>query len=245
MTSYLGAAAQSFARLVCVRRCMEPAAAPLLRGRSEPFVEEPLDALSFPCLADVDVPIAIGCDTVRGRELPAKVPARSERPERLQGAAIEDPDLLVRAINDVGETLFRVCRERDAVRSPAASLRGDHALLHECSVGLKYLDTIVRAVAHVDQLVVAQRDTVNVAELRAVHIGSIHSCGRQIVRRLAVRAPVAQLVPGNSVEHDDAPVVQAIGNEYFVGGRVDRNAGCPVQVLGIVAALARTRLSDL
>ena len=68
--------------------------------------------------------------------------------------------------------------------------------------------------------------------------GTVGIVGRllRVVRRLAVRAPVAQVLAGRAVEHDDAAIAIAVGDEHFVGLRIDPDAGRTAEQRRVVAA---------
>ena len=67
---------------------------------------------------------------------------------------------------------------------------------------------------------------------------------RRIFRPLAVRAPVAQVLARRAVEHDDAPVAVAVGDEHLVVRGVDPDLRRPAHQRRVVAAAGLVELAD-
>ena len=91
--------------------------------------------------------------------------------------------------------------------------------------GLEYLDTIVHAVADIEQAIVR--------ELRAVHRAAellidrrvrIVIAGVGVVRLVAIGAPMPLVLAGVGVEHDDAFVAVAVGDVQLIGFRIDKQS---------------------
>ena len=68
---------------------------------------------------------------------------------------------------------------------------------------------------------------------------------KAIVRRVAVRAPVAFVRAGCGVENDDAVIDVAVGDVDFIGGCVDDHVGRRAEICGVVAPAALALMPDL
>ena len=66
-----------------------------------------------------------------------------------------------------------------------------------------------------------------------------------VVRLVAVGAPVPLVLAGVGVEHDHAVVAVAVGDVQLVGLLVDEGLRRQPEIVDVVAALARLRLADL
>src|ERR1700752_4938045 len=67
----------------------------------------------------------------------------------------------------------------------------------------------------------------------------------RIIRPVAVRTPVPLVRTGVGIEDDDAPVAVPVGNEQFVGRRVDSHVGGLTEIRRVVAAGAAPTTADL
>ena len=126
----------------------------------------------------------------------------------------------------------------------------------ELAVRREHLDAAVRAVGDVDEAVVRHLDAVHrPAELRRARALGLESRrgtataagrhrpaaarrGRRVDRRVAERAPHPLERAGVGVEHDDAAVAVAVGDEHLVGLRVDEGVGRLVDALRVGVAPA-------
>src|ERR1700681_4338150 len=66
-----------------------------------------------------------------------------------------------------------------------------------------------------------------------------------VVRLLAVGAPVPLVLAGVGIIDHDAMIAVAVGDEQFIGLRVNKCLGDSLYVVGVIAALALPRLADL
>src|SRR5262245_59181506 len=120
--------------------------------RSQAFVNELLDALPFVGLAGVDVALRIHGYATHAVELAWHPPAVAEAQDDFERIAQQDEDPFVVTIGDIKKSLPRILRKRDVPHRPVAegSLR-DEPFFHKLAVFLKNLNSIVLAVADIDQ----------------------------------------------------------------------------------------------
>src|SRR6478672_3099141 len=219
--------------------------APLLQRVRSQF--ELLDTLSGVDLSGIDVALGIDRHGVDPMELSGVAAAAAKTAGHGAVLALDDPDLIVLAVGTQQIGLLRVGPDRDVPhRAVAERVLLEEPLLDEAAVLLEHLDTVVDAVADIDQPVIG--------ELHAMHgIGELLRHRRLgivrrllgIIRRLAVGAPMPLVGAGGGVEHDDAPVAVAVGDVDLVGVLVDRGLGGLAELGGVVAALAGRDLADL
>jgi hypothetical protein len=114
----------------------------------------------------------------------------------------------------------------------------DLELLYERAVLLEHLDAVVGTVAHVDEPVDGDPDTVDgVAELPR--------CIRVVAGSLAVGSPVTLVLTGVRIEHDDPPVQITVGDVDLVGFGIHLRIRGPTEQLRIIASTGHSRLPDL
>src|SRR5438445_8622944 len=159
----------------------------------------------------------------------------------------QHPDFIVLAVGAQQISLLRVGPDRDIPhRAIAARVLFVKPFLNEGSIFPEYLDAVVDAIADIEQPVVGEFYAMHgVGELlRGRSIGIV---GRLLVitGRLAVGTPVPLVGAGRRIEHDDAAIAVAVGNEDFVGVLVDRGLGGLAELRGVTGALARRDLADL
>ena len=107
---------------------------------------EPLYALAFQCFPNVDVSAGIDRQAVRRRKSTGDMSTETERPENLQSGPIQQPHLLVHAVDVVQIPLLGVSREVDVERRPEPTgATGDNHLVHVGAVLLEHLHPVVWA----------------------------------------------------------------------------------------------------
>src|SRR5215470_5177311 len=117
---------------------------------------------------------------------------------------------------------------------------------NERAVFSEDLDTIIGAVADIDEAVLVETDAVyGIAELLGRRF-------RWIVRRrfliawlLAVSTPMALVSAGFRIKHRDPSIGIAVGSKHLFGGGVDRDIGRRAKPFGRIAIIASARLADL
>src|SRR5438105_9253950 len=80
---------------------------------AQSLVQEALEAARVEVLADVEIPSAIHRDRMRHVERAAKQSLLAEAGDHLQRLAIEDPDVMVRAVDHVQKPLLRIGRQAE------------------------------------------------------------------------------------------------------------------------------------
>src|SRR5258705_7184810 len=148
--------------------------------------------------------------------------------------APDDADFVVFAVGAQQIGLFRIGPDGDVPdRAVAERVLLEEKFLHEGAVLPKYLDTVVDAVADIDQSVIGDLHAMHrIGELlRHRRLGVV---GRLfvVVGRIAIGAPVPLVGAGGGVEHDDAAVAVTVGDVDFVCILVDRGLGGGVCVGG-------------
>src|SRR6185295_8577469 len=178
-------------------------------SRAYSFVVPPVGAAARVHLAEIDVALRVRRNAVDVRELAHAVPAHSaEEADHFHGCAVDDLHLLVGAVRNEEEALRLVLRKSQT--EPGAEARGGLALdedfVDERTVQLERLNSVVHAVADIDETVVRHGDTVHSVELlrSGTFIGP--RSGRLVVRLVAVGAPMPLVRTGLRVEHDHAAV---------------------------------------
>src|ERR671914_303601 len=83
------------------------------RYRTDPLVDELLQALALVRFGRVDVALRVHRNTVDAEELAGLPAAVAEARENLHRVALDDVDLLVLAIRQIDVPLLRILRERD------------------------------------------------------------------------------------------------------------------------------------
>src|SRR5882672_1484597 len=127
------------------------------------------------------------------KELPGAVPAvAAEETDDLERLPAEDLHLFVAAVGHVEELLALVGRESDVERSAFRGRRValDVSLPDEGAVRPEYLNPVVDTIAHIDQAVGRNANSVHSIELSRA--GSLEQAGtwRRIVGLVAVGSPV-------------------------------------------------------
>src|SRR5256885_3958957 len=207
--------------------------------RANALVDELLQALALVGLGRVEVALRVGGDAVHAEELAGLAAAVAETGQLLQRLAQDDAHLLVAAVGHENVALLRIAREGDVPdRAFAQAAPRIPLLLDELAVLREHLQAIVLPVADVHQAVVRDVGAVHrVAELlRRRRVGIVRP-EVAVVGLVAVGAPVALHLAGVGVEHGDALVLVAVGDERLVGLRVDEDLRHAAKVLQVVAAL--------
>ena len=184
---------------------------------------------------------------MHGVEFAGLTSAIAEASEHLKRFAIQDMNLFVRAVRQENVFLLRVFRERDVPDgSITEGLRIEDLLFYESSIGFEDLDTVVGAVADIQQAIIRQFSAMHgIAELLRGRIVGIVAPQRRVIGLVAVGAPVPFVLAGVGVEYDYAMIPLAIGNNELIGFGIDKEFGRAFEVFDVVAALALTRLADL
>src|SRR5215207_2070234 len=209
-----------------------------LARRTEPDAPELLGTLPRVDLSGVDVPLRIDHEVVHPVEL-AGVPAVPAKARKNRARVAElNPDDVVLA---VGAEQVRLPLVRREVQIPlgavSARLRTDEELLDERPALREDLAAVVDAVADVDEPVIRDDDAVDgIAELT----GSLRIPGRE-----SVRAPVALVLPGVRVEHDDAVVPVPVSYIDLVRLLVDEHVGRLAKELRVRVAARQAGSADL
>ena len=111
---------------------------------------------------------------------------------------------------------------------------------------VEHLDAVAAAIGDVDLAVLRSGDAVRRRELlrqRAVdHRLRIEPLG--VVRHVAVGAPVAQVLAGGAVEHDDAAVAVAVGDVDLVVRRIHPDARRSAEQVRVGAAAGLLVLAE-
>src|SRR5262249_44404479 len=157
----------------------------------------------------VDVALRVGRNVVAAADLSGQLDAADD----LHRLAIDDDDVV--AVADVEELLIWIRRERQVTRELRVGLDD---LLQELAVRRERLDAAVLPIRDVDGAVLRQTDGVNDAEvLRPISRWKFlrrDDLAMVVVNWLiAERAPHPFELAAVSVEHDDAVVAVAVGNE--------------------------------
>src|SRR5262245_43660418 len=88
----------------------------------------------------------------------------SRPPEAIENRQVfppEDPDALVRAVDEVEQALRRIARELQAEAASRPASFGTHEPFHQVFAGLtKHLDAIAAPIRHVDEAVLRTDETV-------------------------------------------------------------------------------------
>ena len=142
--------------------------------------------------------------------------------------AFQNPYVLVLAVCVIQVLLTAVARGvKIPRRAIAQCIARDKELLDEVTALLEHLDTIVHAVANVDQTVIGDTHTVHwVSKLRRWRVSG-RDVGPQIrvVRHTPVGAPVPLVLAGGRIYDQHALVLIAVGNVGLVRDRVDFDVG--------------------
>ena len=184
---------------------------------------------------------------MHAEELAGLAAAVAEVGQLLQRLAQDDAHLLVAAVGHEDVALLRIAREGDVPdRAFAQAAPRIPLLLDELAVLREHLQAIVLPVADVHQAVVRDVGAVHrVAELlRRRRVGIVRP-EVAVVGLVAVGAPVALHLAGVGVEHGDALVLVAVGDERLVGLRVDEDLRHAAEVLQVVAAFVVAVLAHL
>src|SRR5262245_792635 len=217
-----------------------------LKGCPQAFINELLDAFPFVCLAGIDVALRIHGDAADAVELARHSPALAEARDDFKRFAPQDEDLLVMAVGDVEIALLWIVRKCDLPNRPVPESRlRDESFFHKFAVLLKHLDSIVLAVADIDQIILRYRGAAYRAKLFCRGRIRIVRAEARVIGLFAVSAPVPLVCAGVGVEDDDAVIAESVGDVGLVGRRIDSDAGRPVQPRFAIAALDIARASDL
>ena len=175
------------------------------------------------------LPLRIGGDAVHAEELARLSAAVAEARQDLEGVTLDDVHLLVHPIGQVEVGLLRVTRERDVPgRSRPQGLLRDEDFPHKGAVRAEHLNSVVRAVADVEEAVVRQFGAMDrIAELLRRRCVRIVSGQLTIVRPVAIRAPIPLELTGIRVDHRNALIAVAVSQVGFVGARVPRRSWPP------------------
>src|SRR2546427_8638064 len=215
--------------------------------RADALVDELLQALALVGLGRVEVALRVGGDAVHAEELAGLAAAVAEAGQLLQRLAQDDAHLLVAAVGHEDVALLRIAREGDVPdRAFAQAAPRIPLLLDELAVLREHLQAIVLPVANVHQAVVRDVGAVHrVAELLRRRRVGVVGPEVAVVGLVAVGAPVALHLAGVGVEHGDALVLVAVGDERLVGLRVDEDLRHAAEVLQVVAAFVVAVLAHL
>src|ERR1035437_6429514 len=159
-------------------------------------------------------------DAIEFAGLASSLAETGEDRERL---AVEDTHFVVLSIGQVDEFLLRIAGEGDVPGRAGAERAGfKKRFLDECAVGLEHLNSIVDAIAHIEQTVIGKLGAVDgIAKLLGWRLVRLVGTGVRVVRLLAVGAPMTFISTCIGVRSDDAMVAIAIGDVKFVGLRID------------------------
>jgi hypothetical protein len=151
---------------------------------------------------------------------------------------------VVRAVHVHQEALRRIDPEIEIPhRAREQRLLGDEELLHEGAVLAEDLDAVVGSVADVHQAIFRNLDAVyGVGELLRRRPVRVVGWLLGIARRLAIGAPMPFVSTSVGIEHDDAVIAVAVGDEHFVSGGIDLSVGRAAETRRISAAGLRAGL---
>src|SRR5215510_13711333 len=140
-------------------------------------------------------------------------------------------------VGDVEKALLWVVRKRDLPHRPVAGggLR-DERFFHKLAVLLKDLDSIVLAVADIDQTILRDCGAAYIAKLFCRGRIRIVRPEARVIRLLTVSAPVPLVCAGVGVEDDNAVIAESIGDVDLVSRGIDSDTGRPVQPRFAIAA---------
>src|SRR3954469_9241770 len=190
---------------------------------------ELLDALPLERFAGVEVPLRIDGDAADRIERAGIAAAVAEAADGLERVAAQDEDLLIVAVGDVEIALLRIARQRDVPhRAGTFRPRRNDALLQELAIRVVGLHAVVAAVADVDRAVPG--------DARAAH---------GLWLGLARSRPVPLVSAGRGIEHDDAVVDEAVGDEDLGGGRIEIDGGRAIEPGRAVVVAGCAGLADL
>ena len=159
--------------------------------------------------------------------------AVAEARENLKRLTIHDVDLHVLAVGQIHVLLSGVPRERDVPGGSVAKCKWrDLPFRHVGAVLPEDLESVVRAVADIDQAIVRRLGAVyGAAELSdewSVRVVAAHVF---VARHIAVCAPHTLDSTGLHIQHRDALVAVAIGDVDLAGLGVERDLGGSTEVL--------------
>src|SRR5262249_40372492 len=181
-------------------------------GSPRAFVTTVGAAFPLVGLAGVDVALQLPGDAAYAVKLARHPPAVAEARDDFKRIAQQDEDLLVVAIGDVEKALLRIVRKRDLPHRPVAEGRlRDERFFHKLAVLLKHLDSIVLAVAYIDQTILRDRGAAYRSKLFCRRRIRIVRAEARVIGLLAVSAPVALVGAGVAIEDDDAVIAESIG----------------------------------
>src|SRR5215510_14273195 len=195
-------------------------------------------------LGAVDVAFAVDADEVQIIELAELVADAADAVHDLAAHAIDHMKLAVRVIHDQEIGLRRVGPFDDRADRARIAVLEHEGLAHEGAVLAEELHAIVLAVADHDQPINGDGDAVHrVGELlrwRPLEI----PVDLLVARPVAIGAPVPLVGASRGVEHNDALVAVAVGDEQLVGLTIDHHFGGPAEMLGVVRSARRAGLAD-
>src|SRR5450631_1393242 len=169
---------------------------------------ELLDTLSSVDLGGIHVSLAVDRHGVNPVELSGIAAVPPEAADDGAVIAADDADLVVLAIGAEQIALLRIRPDRD-IPNRAIAERGllEEPFLDEGAVLPEYLDTVIDAIADIDEPVIGDLDAMyGIGELlRGWRVGVI---GRLLVIAglVAIGTPVPLVGAGAGIEHDDAAV---------------------------------------
>ena len=205
--------------------------------RAETEVAEFLQPHSCVNFSGIDVALGIHGEAVHRGEVSGESAAAAGLCQHFARAPQERPDVLVLAVGVEEVRLLSVGGQSCVVRGAVAEgVAVSEEFADESPVLLEHLNPVVQAVADVDEAIARHCHTVNRrAELLSERCVGVVRTGIDVVRHVAVGAPVALVLPRGRVDDDDAPVLVAIGNVELVGRAVQVHLGwttekrCPVR----------------
>src|SRR5688572_2873361 len=195
-----------------------------------------LDAAARGGLADVDATAAVDAHAVRPQHLADMTSAVTEGADDFQVAAPQNPDLVIGAVGQVEPLLIVIRRQhRQERRARRARLGGEDLFGDVGALLIEHLEAVATAIRDVDAPVSRARDAMHGRKLLIRRFGIVGIFLR-VIGRLAVCAPVAQVLSSGGLEHDDAPVAIAVGDERFVRFWINPDARGSAKQRRVVAA---------
>src|SRR5438093_7138205 len=216
----------------------------LARSCAHSFVDKPLETPAVEVFADVDVPFAISREGMRHVQRTAEDTLLADMVDDLKRFTQENPDVVVRAVDHVQESLIR--REREpGRRSSKERARRDESFPHKRAVPLENLYTVVRTIGDIDEAVFRQSHVMWQPELLDRRRIRVVRAKIFVVGLVAVRPPHALEGELLGVDHANAVVLVAVGDIQLGLCRIHRQVGGPAKVLGVGAAAALALMTEL
>ena len=167
-------------------------------------------------------------------ELSGVVTTGSEVGQLRHRLAIVNVNALIATVGHIQIFLCRVLREVHVPRgSVGLGLRLHLDLAQELAFEREHLEAVVRTIADVDDAIVGGLGAVDgTAEpFDERRPRRVRAEIELVVRRIAVRAPEALHLSRVRVEHGDAFIAVAVGDERFVRLRIDVNLGDEIEAI--------------